>query len=272
MKLSATTVMMGDLDLKGICDLASRTGLAGVDLRVRRLPPQHARPLNLSPENLTERAPEIRSTVADHGLILTGLASNANVADLEQVRLLAEGAQAVGAPLMRLDSKRYDGSVPYHELFDQAILHYGKAVEIVRPYGVRIIVEMHGGTIHTSASLAWRLVSHFDPASIGVIYDPNNAVSDGFETVSIALDLLGKYLAHVHVGGHRPVEGTANDVGQVTWGWEWCELSEGLYDYRELFSCLRSRNYQGYVSIEDLRPDTDPEILLNKAMRYLESI
>jgi hypothetical protein len=31
---------------------------------------------------------------------------------------------------------------------------------------------MHGGTIHPSASLAYRIVSNFAPEDIGVIYDP----------------------------------------------------------------------------------------------------
>jgi len=54
-------------------------------------------------------------------------------------------------------------------------------------------------TMTPSPALAERLVSHFDPRHVGVILDAGNMVYEGFETYSLAVDLLGPYLAHVHV-------------------------------------------------------------------------
>ena len=56
-----------------------------------------------------------------------------------------------------------------NEMFDEAVAHYAAALEVTRSFGVKIIVEMHGGTLHPSASLAHRIVSNFSSDDIGVI-------------------------------------------------------------------------------------------------------
>jgi sugar phosphate isomerase/epimerase len=187
------------------------------------------------------------------------------------VELLAKGAQAVGCPAIRLSCPGYNGTVNYHELYDEAVSNYKGALEITRSYGVKVLVEMHGGTIHPSASLAHRIVSNFDPADIGVIYDPQNMVIDGFETIQLALELLGDYLTHIHAGAHRPAPNEPNEKGVVTWSWPGCPMPEGLYDFPKLVECLRKVGYTGFISIEDFRGDCSPEERLENAISFLRS-
>jgi hypothetical protein len=107
MKISATTVMLPEYDLVQTCELLQRLGFDGVEWRVRRLAPgqENAAPsawgrhlTDLSPENILSRAAEVKRVCADHGLGIAGFASACSATDLEQVRLLAEGAQACGCP------------------------------------------------------------------------------------------------------------------------------------------------------------------------------
>lgn len=129
---------------------------------------------------------------------------------------------------------------------------YAEAIEITRAHGVKVLVEMHGGTIHPSASLAHRLVSNFDSAHIGVIYDPQNMVRDGFETIPLAIDLLGDYLAHVHIGAHEPLRGELDESGQRQWVWRRTAMSEGLFDIPQMMARLQAAGYSGFMSLEDL--------------------
>lgn len=281
MKLSVTTVMLPHLDLRQTCKLLSDLGFDGIELRVRRLAPAKANEApspwgrhvtDVSPDNILERAEEIKSVVAEHGLALAGFASACGADEPEHIRLLAEGAVAVGCPAIRLSCRGYDGSVNYHELYDEAVTNYEKALEITRPHGVKVLVEMHGGTIHPSASLAHRIVSIFDAKDIGVLYDPQNMVVDGFETIQLALELLGDYLAHIHVGAHRPIPNEPDERGITTWTWPGCPMAEGLYDFSKMMETLRKISYTGFISVEDFRTERTPEERLKNAIGFLRTI
>jgi len=281
MKFSATSVMLPHLDLPQTCGLLSDLGYDGIELRVRRLPPERAQEdpspwgrhlTDLSPDNIVARANEVKSCLAGHGLGVAAFASACDASDLDHVKLLVEGALAVESPCIRLGCRRYDGTVNYHEVYSEAVEHYRGALEITSAASVKVVVEMHGGTIHPSASLAHRIVSHFDPAHIGVVYDPQNMVKDGFETIQLAVEVLGPYLAHAHVGGHRPEPGERDASGTLQWAWSGCPMREGLYDYPEMFRHLRESGYDGYISVEDFRGDCSPEERLEDAITYLRSL
>jgi len=283
MRYSATTVMMPQLGLEEQAALLKRLGFDGVEWRVRRVADdqrgkgysewgEHKN--DLTPENFAANAARMKKVAADHGLAIAGIASAASADDLEQVKLLAEGAAACGAPSFRVWCPRwYDKQTPYQVLFDEAVAAFDKALDAIKGHGVRIIVEIHGNTIHVSASLAHRLVSHFSPDRICCIFDPQNMVSDGFETTEIAVELLGPYLGHVHAGGHRPVEkGRDKATGTVEWDWPGCPMAEGLYDYRRLLKKLKAVGYQGFVSIEDFRSEVPLEARLKEGVEYLKRV
>ena len=72
-----------------------------------------------------------------------------------------------------------------------------------RGHGVRALVETHMQTILPSASAAYAFCTGFDPAHIGVIHDAGNMVYEGFEHYRMGLEVLGPYLAHVHLKNAR---------------------------------------------------------------------
>ena len=126
MKFSVTTVMLPHLDLRQTCKLLSDLEYDGVELRVRRLPPERANDepsswgrhlTDLSPDNILARAEEVKSVVSEYGLRISGFASACSSSDLEHVKLLAEGAQAVGCPAIRLSCRGYNGTINYHEIY-----------------------------------------------------------------------------------------------------------------------------------------------------------
>ncbi len=281
MKYCVTSVGMPELSLQEQAELLQRLGYDGVELRVRRTPDaQQSQPPSywgrhvndVSPENFADKADEIRRVLSDHGLALAGVASNAACTDLEQIRLLVDGAVKAGAPFIRVGAAAgYDGSRPYREIFGETVAGYARALEITRGSGVKMLLEIHGGTIHPSASLAHRIVSHFDPAEVGVIYDPQNMVMDGYETTALAVELLGPYLAHCHVGAHKPEPKGRDERGAVQWTWPGCPLSEGLYDFGKMMDALKRIGYEGFLSVEDFR-DAPAEEKYGDAIRFLKSL
>lgn len=54
-------------------------------------------------------------------------------------------------------------------------------------------------TLISSPSAAYRALEGFDPAHIGLIFDPGNMVNEGFEDYQKSFELLGDYIAHIHI-------------------------------------------------------------------------
>jgi len=281
MKFSVTTVLLPQLDLPEQCSLLQRCGYDGMELRVRRTPPERRteqysfwgrHKYDLPPDEFVRQAEQIRRIAADHGLTIPVLASNAPASDLEDVKYLAEGAAALGGAMVRLGcppdpSKSKD----YHARYAEAVDAYGKALEITGTLRLRVLIEIHANTIHVSPSMAWRIARNFPAEQIGVIYDLNNMSKIGFEEYDLGLQVLGPYVAHVHCGGWRPIPGEPDETGTIQWTWQGCHPGEGVINVKEAFAALRRHGYEGYVSLEDFR-DMDPEAKLREAIDYFHRI
>ena len=135
-----------------------------------------------------------------------------------------------------------------------------------------LITQKHVKTVIITVALLYIGGGYFDPADIGVIYDPQNMVKDGFETIQLSIELLGEYLAHVHIGAHAPSPGERDENATVQWNWSACPLSDGLYNMPKMFECLKNAGYDGFVSIEDFRGELTPEERLMEAREYLRKI
>lgn len=281
MRFSATTVMIPEYDLEETAQLLSELGYDGAEWRVRRIRSElNGQPYSpwgnvkndLTPEKLAENPGMLVDVSKRYNLDIVGLATAVKADDLDDIRLIAEGCAACGAPFFRVGAPDgYDRTQNYNDLFRKAVDAYGKAIEITHGYGVRIVVEVHRGTLTVSAGLAHRLVSHFDPRDIGVIYDLANMSMEGFECARMGLELLGPYLAHVHVGGYRPEPQEARADGTVAWDWENTSLAAGLMDYEQCMADLKAVNYEGYISLEDFRgiPSQDK---LKEGITYLKTM
>ncbi len=282
MKVSATTVMLPHLDMRETADLLSGLGFDGAEWRCRPLPPgvrdQPYSPWgnvknDLSPDNLAVRGEELKAVSAEYRLQIACLATAMPATDLVHVRQVAEACARWELPMFRVGAPRaYDRAEDYHVLLDDTIRAFEAALQVTREYGVRIILEIHRGTVACSASQAYLVVRNFDPKDIGVIFDIANMSSgEGYEPFKMGLDLLGDYVAHVHAGGGRPVGGERDSRGQAAWTWETCDLADSITDVAQFCGDLKARSYQGFVSVEDFR-SIAPEAKLGTQLAFLREI
>ena len=288
MKYSVTTVTLPHLDMVEQCKLLSKLGFDGMELRVRPCTDEmrkQAIPSNwgyhrndVTPENFKEKAPEIKKILDDYGLQLAGLATNMECNDIEVFKMVLEGAVVCGAPFIRLGAAKHIGAIMdnfnYKEIYAETVAGYARCLELTKGTGVKIVTEMHGNTIHPSASLAYKILSNFSPNDVGVIYDPQNMVKDGYETPQIVIQLLGDYLAHCHFGAHRPVAGEKDEYGTVQWKWVGCPMGEGLFNFPTIMKILKKINYSHFISIEDFRANAENpiEAILEEDLKYLKGI
>jgi sugar phosphate isomerase/epimerase len=135
----------------------------------------------------------------------------------------------------------------YEELFAAAREFLEGVEDLARSHGVKALIEIHHRTICPSASLTHRLVSAFDPDLVGVILDPGNMAQEGFEDYRIGAELLGPYLAHVHIKNsafERP-------AGGGVWEARWAPLEDGVVDFGPVFEALEIVGYDGWLVMED---------------------
>jgi sugar phosphate isomerase/epimerase len=104
----------------------------------------------------------------------------------------------------------------------------------------------------------------FSPAQVGVMWDPANTVYEGSEIPSMALDLLGSYLAEVHLKN-----GAWKREEDGKWNFEFCDLSHGLVQWPAVLKLLDEIPYHGPLIVEDYRW-TDPEAKLAAARQEFE--
>ena len=264
MKVAATTVMMPQFDLRETAECLARLGFDGAEWRCRHIAEaQKGQPYSpwgnvkndLSPDNLAAHGEELVCVSEELGLGIAGLATNMGAHELADIRKVAEGCAKWNIPIFRVGAPRgYSPDECYRALIDDTIKAFAEALKVTREYGIRVVLEIHRGTVACSASQAYLVVREFDPGDVGVIFDiANMSLGEGHEPTKMGLDLLGDYVAHVHAGGGRPVAGERGAEGALTWQWETCDLADSIIDVPGFCRQLEACGYEGFISVEDFR-------------------
>jgi len=209
---------------------------------------------------VVERAPQIREASQRSGITVAALAPNFTYEDTETVEKIFKGALAIDPnhpPLIRVGAQRHDRTLPYQPQFLSARAGFANLVETAREYGVKIIYEIHVGTIAVSCSRTLELLKDLDPAHIGAIFDVPNMIKVGIEDTRMGLELLGPYLAHCHIGNARPEPTERDKTGKMRWKWDFCDLREGIADIPQIIQDLKDLGYANYISLEQFGPGDD---------------
>src|SRR5258705_9893113 len=117
-----------------------------------------------------------------------------------------------------------------------------------------------------------RLVDGLDPRHIGVIHDIGNLVIEGYEDPLSAFQMLGEYLAHIHV---KNVEWRRTDPridGTAQWTEHWAPLRDGQADLEAYFVALHRHGYDGWVTVEDFSTVLPLERRTADNLAYLHAV
>ncbi len=222
--------------------------------------------------SFAEDAPRIRELTESAGLAMPSVGTYATCADLSAVEQAMRGASALGAPCLRVNVPGYDGKSPYLELRQRAQLQYREVEALARHYGVRALIEIHMGNLTPSASAAAQFLQPFDPRYVGVIHDAGNMVYEGYEQYRLGLEVLGPYLAHVHIknAAWRQI-GTRAD-GSAEWKAEWAPITQGAVNFAALVRALRAVDYDGWLSFEDFSTTEPLAERVQNNLSYLQTI
>jgi sugar phosphate isomerase/epimerase len=261
MRYSYATVALPDLSPERAVEELALAGYRGVEWKVGDSPGVsrssapgfvHGNRCTLAPG--TADCERIRNLCAQAGLTIVGLCPYLQVGDTRGLSDMFDMALAIGAPQIRLQAPRTDaGDFRYHDLAGATVAYLAAAERLGQRTDVRLVVETHHHTIAPSASLAHRLVSRFDPGVIGVIYDVGNLIWEGYEDYQLGLQILGRYLHHVHLKNAAPAP-----TATTAWPYAWSPLDRGLVPVPRVLDLLRRAGYSGWISLEDLSTERHP--------------
>lgn len=209
----------------------------------------------LSLAALIEDAPRIRAMTAAAGLEMPSVGTYVSCEEPELVEHAMKGVRALGAPALRVRVPNYDGIVPYLPLRERALGQYRDVEALAKQYGLKALIEMHMNNILPSASACAAFVRGFDPRHVGIIYDCGNMVFEGYEQYRLGLEVLGPYLAHVHIKSAKWEAVGLRDDGSTEWRASFAALKSGAVDVRRLMDALHAVGYDGWIAFEDFSTD-----------------
>lgn len=192
--------------------------------------------------------------------------------ETDGIRKVLKAATILCCGNIRIKTPGYDASEDYNAVFERTVRQTEALVSLSREYGVRINYEQHMETIIPSASAAYRLVSNFDPMHIGIIFDPGNMVFEGFENYQMVVEVLGGYLAHVHMKNAIWNLAGTTDAGPQKWKPRWAPLKSGYADLERAGRVLREAGYKGFICLEDFSNEVDTLTKLKESYSFMKSL
>ena len=205
------------------------------------------------------------------GLEIVNLATSLR-GDDARLEAILQAAAAIGCRTIRGPLERYDPEKPYAQQFD-GFREYLRHVEpLLRKYGIKLLIETHHGMLVSSASYAMRMLDGFDPDYFGLIFDPGNMVYEGFENYQMGFEMLGKYLAHVHVKNAALVPDGEDEFGAVKYKQAWMPLNKGSANLKAMVAALVKVGYDGTLSVEDFSNEKSSREKLEENVAYLRQL
>ncbi len=285
MKIAVFTVSTPEFGIDETIDLVKRLGYDGIEWRVSSPAPAEKPETytfegrywsyNLSTIDVAkveEELPKAAEKTRAAGLEVPAATTYLRMsqAPLDDIRRALRAAKASGIPFMRTPAPGYDRTSHYDELFAATRKAIEETIPLAKEAGVRLCFEMHMNTIIPSASAARRLLDGLPTDQVGVIYDPGNLVIEGFEDYRMGLEILGDYLAYVHV--KNTLWAHHADADGHPWKWEWATVEKGMANFADVIASLRAIGYDGWLSIEDFSNEQPTEEKLAGLISYLRGL
>lgn len=158
-----------------------------------------------------------------------------------------------GITMYRFLMQTYAGAGTYREDVARCRASLERVEKLGQKYGVKALVQTHGGTLNFSPATAFFLVTGLDPSAVGVHYDPGNMWhQEGWTEPAKSLDILREYLAYVVVKncGWFLIP-DAGDDQKLKWRREWTRLDAGLVDWAEIVALLKGADFAGPICMHN---------------------
>lgn len=280
MKYALFTVSTPTLTLEDVAPKLRELGYDGWELRVVDEPPDpkgmefwHGNRSTVPATDFAAQVERLKSLGKANHLELVNLGtyvrSDSPWSEVEQA---FANAVAIGAPSLRVNVPEYHGELAYMPIWTKAREDFKRVEDLAAKQGVRALIETHHGTICPSASSMRMFVEGMNPKHIGVIHDLGNMVYEGYESYRMGLEILGEYLALIHIKNTTMYPFRTREDSAVEWRRKFWPLHQGVADIRELMGALLDVGYDGWISFEDFSNQAKLEERLEFNIKFVKDI
>ena len=241
-KLSVITDEVSQ-DLRVVVSFAKRFNLNGIEIRSV---------WGRNPQNLLEKANDIRRMLSEYDLKVSAIASPFFKADIDSeseykkhISILKKCIELA----RRLDTKIVRGFTFWRkgrleDYIDRIIEKYQKPLEIIEDEDIILGIENEPSTLAGNGKELATFLSRIKSKNVKAIWDPGNDIFDPSGEIPYpdGYRHVRKWIVHVHIkdGVRKGAEAKP----------EWTPVGEGEVAYREQFKALREDGYDGYISLE----------------------
>jgi len=255
LQISLYTLLAREVPLEQAIDLAAGAGFDAVDIR------QQDDGAHITPDIADDEAEKIRKRVAEAGIHISGLTTYWEIGLIEpegaeeQLASLERSmhtTQALGAKFVRVSGPDIDREEGYEATRAAFREQWERVGDMAEEMGLVVTVEQHGGRLTASAGQCLDLMRGLERDSLGIVFDPGNAVSEGFERPWVQVRMLGSRIRAVHVKNRMTEKGEAGVNERLPGGN--CRIDEGVLDWPLIAQELKGVGYSGYLTCEDFAP------------------
>jgi len=250
-------------DLDKIIEVCQKTGHEGIEFLMDFNQP-HGVEADASPDHILN----VQQKVCDAGLEVAFLSSCASFdaedqagvrASIDKVKRVIDHADRMGTRHVRVMGDRIpDEKVALEPRLDQIADAIGVLGDYAKPMGITVSMEMHKD--FTDPLLALEIINRSKRSNTGLVFncqwrigEPHGwSLPPGAPSIQPLLDLTMKHYTSVHTHGFEQPEETQY--------------------YRELFTCLVARGYNGYVSNECAYTGPDPICTLSLYTAFFRAV
>jgi sugar phosphate isomerase/epimerase len=287
MKFGVFTVSTPEFSLKDTIELLKRLGYDGVEWRVQSIPKGNSSKVpfelrywgdnksTIDIEKVEEIVPEVKKMCDAVGLEIFGLTTYLKPYQFDVIERVLRAAKNNDIRFVRVFPPEYPDKVSKKtqpQLWKETYDDIRKLEVMAKQYGVKIVFEIHHDNLMASPSAAYSLINGCDPDYIGLIFDPGNMVFEGFENYQRSFELLGPYVAHVHVKNAILIPEGRDSMNALKFKRDWASLKNGSADLAHLFEVLKTMGYDGTVSVEDFSNDVSTEEKLADNIKYIKQL
>ncbi|WP_163879304.1 sugar phosphate isomerase/epimerase family protein [Rhizobium laguerreae] len=155
-----------------------------------------------------------------------------------------------GIGQVRLGFWRYDPSRRWQAQIDEARRDLDGFERLAERFGIKLTIQLHGGTLHSSGALVVQLLAGRNPIRIGAYPDPaNQIIREGSEDWRLTLDILDPWFCCMGVKNSGWSPGAYGPQGQRAWHSDWYGLDEGMVPWNEIVPHLVATGFAGVLSM-----------------------
>ncbi len=286
MKFGVFSVSMPEYTPAEAVKLAKEIGYDAMEWRVAA-PPQEGEPSDyarrywthnkctIKETSILEDTLEARRLCDEAGIEMWGISPALPLEKMDAFYDVVRAAGKVGVKMVRFGLIMFDQSktgMDYPTHFEYMRNKLREAEPVLKENNVKLVIEMHHGTLTASASAAARMLEGFDPNYYGLIYDVGNQVYEGYEDYLKSFQLLGDYIAHVHLKNAYMKADGEDEFGATKWVGVSAPLKKGQADIKKFFEAMAAVGYDGSVSIEDFSNESPTEEKLRENLEYMKAL